>query len=47
METWGDCLIIDTVLILGENKKHKVTIEIIEDHKEDKVPFYLVSVIGS
>lgn len=46
-ETWGDCLFIDTVLIHGENKNHKVTIEIIENHKEDKVPFYLVSVIGS
>ncbi len=46
-ETWGDCLFIETVLIHGEDKKHKVTIEIMEDHKEDKVPFYLVSVIGS
>jgi hypothetical protein len=46
-ETWGDCLFIDTVLVHGENKKHKMQIEIIKNQKEDKVPFYLVSVIGS
>lgn len=46
-ESWGDCLFIDTVLMHGERKVHKVTIEIIENNNEDKVPFYLVSVIAS
>ena len=46
-ETWGDCLYLDTVLAHGEDKTHKVEIEIIESHENDAVPFYLVSVIGS
>ncbi len=46
-EDWGDCLFIETVASHIENKKHKVEIEITEAHEDDKVPFYLVSVIGS
>lgn len=46
-ETWGDCLYIETVAEHIENKNHKVEIIIIEDHADDQVPFYLVSVIGS
>lgn len=46
-ETWGDCLFIENVLVRGERKRHKVVITIAEAHKEDVVPFYLVSVIGS
>lgn len=46
-ETWGDCLYIETVTKHTEMKKHKVEIRLIETHKEDVVPFYLVSVIGS
>ena len=46
-EDWGDCLYIDTILTHGKDSCHQVTIEIIESHPEDKVPFYLVSVIGS
>lgn len=46
-ETWGDKLVLDTVLEHGENKKHTVEIRLKETHKEDKLPFYLVSVIGS
>ena len=46
-EDWGDCLFIQTVTTHMENKVHTVTITITEDHKEDVVPFYLVSVIGS
>lgn len=46
-EDWGDCLYLDTVLFHGESKAHKVEITIIEDHEDDAVPFYLVSVIGS
>lgn len=46
-ETWGDCLYIETVakgLPLG---KHTVKITIDETHEDDKLPFYLVSVIVS
>ena len=46
-ETWGDKLCLDTVLEHGENKKHQVEVEIIETHDNDKLPFYLVSIIGA
>lgn len=46
-EDWGDCLYIDTILSHGENRHHRVEIEITESHEHDAVPFYLVSVIGS
>lgn len=46
-ETWGDKLVLDTVLEHGEDKKHRVEIRLTETHEEDKLPFYLVSVIGS
>lgn len=46
-EDWGDCLFIDTVANHISDGKHIVEIEIIEAHEDDKVPFYLVSVIGS
>ncbi len=45
-ETWGDCLYITTLLMHGEDKEHTLEITI-TDGGEDKVPFYLVSVIGS
>ena len=45
-ETWGDCLYITTVAKHIEDKKHSVEITITEGD-ETKVPFYLVSVIGS
>ncbi len=46
-ETWGDSLHIDTIAEHLPFGKHKVEVEIITTHEEDKVPFYLVSVIGS
>lgn len=46
-EDWGDCLYIDTITRNMKKEKHKVEIEIIEEHEDDAVPFYLVSVIGS
>ena len=46
-ETWGDCLYLESVLIHGEDKPHRVVIEITESHEDDAMPFYLVSVIGS
>lgn len=46
-ETWGDKLVLDTILEHGENKEHSVLIRLTETHEEDKLPFYLVSVIGS
>lgn len=46
-EDWGDCLYLETVAEDMKNRMHQVEIEIIEDHEDDVVPFYLVSVIGS
>lgn len=46
-ETWGDKLVLDTVLEHGENRLHRVEIRLRETHKEDRLPFYLVSVIAS
>ena len=46
-ETWGDKLALDTVLEHGERKKHRVEIRLTETHEEDRLPFYLASVIGN
>jgi len=46
-EDWGDCLYITTAATGLEHKKHTVEIRIVEDHTDDVVPFYLVSVIGA
>ncbi len=45
-ETWGDCLYITTLADHVEEKKHTVEITV-TDGGDEKVPFYLVSVIGS
>ena len=46
-ETWGDKLVLDTVLEHGEDKLHRVEIRLKETHQQDQLPFYLVSVIAS
>ncbi|MDE6202175.1 MAG: SGNH/GDSL hydrolase family protein [Lachnospiraceae bacterium] len=46
-EDWGDSLHIDTIASHMEKGSHVVEVSIVEAHKEDAVPFYLVSVIGS
>lgn len=46
-ENWGDNLHLDTIAEHLPGGKHHVDIELIETHEDDKVPFYLVSVIGS
>ncbi len=46
-ETWGDKLQLDTIAEHMAGGKHKVQITLTETHKEDKLPFYLVSVIAS
>lgn len=46
-ETWGDSIYIDTIAEHLPYGKHKVEIEIVTTHEDDKVPFYLASVIGS
>ena len=38
---------LDTVAEGLENKEHTVTVELVQTHEDDKVPFYLVSIIGS
>lgn len=45
-EDWGDCLYLETILHHGELKKHKVSIEIMEEGKRER-DFYLVSLIIS
>ena len=45
-ETWGDSLHLDTLAEHLPYGKHTVRIELIETHEDDKVPFYLVSVIA-
>lgn len=46
-ESWGDNLQLDTIAEHLPYGKHYVEIELIETHEDDKVPFYLVSIIGS
>lgn len=46
-ETWGDKLQLDTIAEHIEKKKHKVQITLTNTHEDDKLPFYLVSVIAS
>lgn len=45
-EDW-DCLYLETVLEHGENKVHRVEIELTETHEDDAAPFYLVSLIAA
>lgn len=46
-ETWGDKLVLETVLEHGEDRLHRLEIRLRETHEEDRLPFYLVSVIAS
>lgn len=46
-ESWGDSLHLDTVAEHLPCGKHHLDIELVGTHEDDKVPFYLVSVIGS
>lgn len=46
-ETWGDCLYLDTVCEGLPRQMRTIRVEIAQDHADDVVPFYLVSVIGS
>ena len=46
-ETWGDKLVLETLLDHGAAGEHIVEIELTETHEGDKLPFYLVSVIAS
>lgn len=46
-ETWGDKLALDTVLEHGEDREHTVEIRLTETHEDDRLPFYLVSLLVS
>lgn len=46
-ETWGDSLCLDTLAEHLPYGKHTVEIELTRTHEEDRVPFYLVSIIIS
>ncbi len=46
-EDWGDCLYTQTICKHMELREHKIEIKLVETHKDDAVPFYLVSVIVS
>lgn len=42
---WGDSAQLIPILHHGERKKHRIEIEILDDHIEDAAPFYLMSLI--
>lgn len=46
-ETWGDCLFIETVGFHLQKTQHEVKITITDSKKNDKSPFYILSVIVS
>ena len=46
-ETWGDLIALTTVLESEKKARHQVRLELFRTSKEDKLPFYLVSVITS
>lgn len=46
-ETWGDLIALTTIFENEEAAKHHVRLELFRTSKEDKLPFYLVSVITS
>jgi acyl-CoA thioesterase I len=47
METWGDCLYLQDILVGGEKGKHTLDITIIQAEETSEVEFYLVSVISA
>ena len=46
-ETWGDLIALTTIFENEKAEKHHVRLELFRTSKEDKLPFYLVSVITS
>lgn len=46
-ETWGDLIALTTIFENEEAAMHKVKLELFRTSEEDKLPFYLVSVITS
>lgn len=46
-ETWGDLIALATIFENEKKAKHKVRLELINTHEEDKLPFYLVSFLCS
>ncbi|MEY8411023.1 SGNH/GDSL hydrolase family protein [Lachnospiraceae bacterium 62-26] len=46
-EDWGDCAQLVSILHHGEQKKHRIEIEVLDDALEDATPFYLMSLILS
>lgn len=46
-ETWGDKLVLEDLYSSEVSKQHKIRIEIIETHPDDKGDFYLAGIIVS
>lgn len=44
-ETWGDLIALETIFEKDEKAKHNIRLELVNTHEDDKLPFYLVSVI--
>ena len=42
-EDWVDCAQLVPILHHGEQKKHRIEIEVLDDTLEDATPFYLMS----
>ena len=44
---WGECLYLQDLLVHGEPGPHRVEIRLTQTHPDDRLPFYLVSIISS
>lgn len=45
-QTWGDCLYLQNIADHIKYGKHQLEIRLVTTHDDDKVPFYLISVIA-
>ncbi len=46
-ETWGDLIALETIFEEDKKAKHRVRLELVNVHENDKLPFYLVAVLVS
>lgn len=46
-EDWGDCLYLESILHHGEQKKHLIEVELLENTGEGGLPFYLAGFISA
>ena len=46
-EDWGDCLYLQDLLVHGAPGLHRVEIRLMQTNPDERIPFYLVSIISS